>query len=574
MRYDVKRFNLSVYSSSITGAITISSSESNFYRVISWEGNLQGWKHTGSTGFARWIGNESGSTLYGRHAMPFFNCAFPEPSLIWLLPGQEVPWGWSYIPGMISKVSISSRNDVGAGVDRTPCVWGLTTAGTVNSVVAYFYSLSQNKSPTSPHPGCVNSSSFICFFRNLSMHSCAILEIVPITQLGKSSLLSLPSSVSASSSSSRSSSFSELARSLKLSPISFNISWHVLQGILIVNPAYSVFVISSCSWLTAVCASSSRFVFYSGFSVNIILDPFLLRFGSYTAHFSLFLCRRLLLDRKLHNASRAWTLSACKRLLPSFAIWHRHVERFVDLPYLPATGGQNFIVGALTIVVCGDFVVGRDVIIWKIWMIWRQSASFMSRLVHLIKMNSAKSAFWLSLKWGLPYNMTWLWPSVSCNIPRSFLRQTSPDILSLEKFAIDIRQSCHIGCRTPCYTQWNTQTPSDRRTPHCGTVGNRCILQPHATGFIFSRKCKLAVTYSILTWSRLYIPQDFPLLFIIIFLCYSTPANHGYTNTSARWEQIRIKPIDGCFIPCVTQWNTATMQTTVSTLRRCQCSDR
>ena len=49
---------------------------------------------------------------------------------------------------------------------------------------------------------------------------------------------------------------------------------------------------------------------------------------------------------------------------------------------------NSFFLGALTIVLCVDLVVGRDVGCCKIWTTWRQPESFMSRFVHLI--NSKK----------------------------------------------------------------------------------------------------------------------------------------------------------------------------------------
>jgi hypothetical protein len=69
------------------------------------------------------------------------------------------------------------------------------------------------------------------------------------------------------------------------------------------------------------------------------------------------------------------------------------VARLVDLPYLPAGSDEKFFFRALAIVVCADFVVGRDVGCCKIWTMLRQAASFMSRLVHLIKMNEQNQHF-------------------------------------------------------------------------------------------------------------------------------------------------------------------------------------
>jgi len=69
------------------------------------------------------------------------------------------------------------------------------------------------------------------------------------------------------------------------------------------------------------------------------------------------------------------------------------VDQLVDFLYLPAGSGEKFFFGALTIVVCVDFVVGRDVGCCKIWTIWRQAASFMSRLVCLINLNKQNLRF-------------------------------------------------------------------------------------------------------------------------------------------------------------------------------------
>jgi len=72
----------------------------------------------------------------------------------------------------------------------------------------------------------------------------------------------------------------------------------------------------------------------------------------------------------------------------------------VDLAYLLAGIGEKFLVEGWPIVVCVDFVVGRDVGWCKIWTILKQAASFMSQLVRLLNLNKAKSALCLSIKWN------------------------------------------------------------------------------------------------------------------------------------------------------------------------------
>ena len=144
--------------------------------------------------------------------------------------------------------------------------------------------------------------------------------------------------------------------------------------------------------------------------------------------------------------------------------------------------------------------------------------------------------------------------------PRDTLRQTSPDVRFLNELRVCIWQSWDFGWRTPLLTPVNKQTTLDRLTANCLTVGNRCPLQPNAAGFILIGMYKLAVSYSIPTSSRLYIPLDLTLPFIIIFRFNSTPANQGYTHTSHRWERTQIEPIDGRFIQFFPLWHTAISQ--------------
>jgi len=122
----------------------------------------------------------------------------------------------------------------------------------------------------------------------------------------------------------------------------------------------------------------------------------------------------------------------------------------------------------------------------------------------------------------------------------------------------------------PC-KQTNKQTSSDRLTANRGTVGITSNLERYVAGCILSRMCKLTVIHSLVTYSLLYIPQNFPL-FVIIFLTFSTTASHGSTNTSARCDSIRIEPNGWRFIQCTPGRDTIAMQTPVSPPRRCNCS--
>jgi len=129
----------------------------------------------------------------------------------------------------------------------------------------------------------------------------------------------------------------------------------------------------------------------------------------------LFSTERFFFDVMLRHPPNAWTISAFKPLLPSFAWWRCGVDCLVGLSYLPARSVETVVFGALTIVSCVAPVVGRDVACCNIWTTWRQAAYFMFRLVGLIGLNKPKSALWPSLHseyscW--PYIKTW-W--LACN---------------------------------------------------------------------------------------------------------------------------------------------------------------
>jgi len=146
------------------------------------------------------------------------------------------------------------------------------------------------------------------------------------------------------------------------------------------------------------------------------------------------------------------------------------------------------------------------------------------------------------------------------------------DILSLKECPIPIWQSSDFGSRTPQFIPGNKQITFDLLIANRKAVEHPSYLQSYPAGSILSIMNKLAGTCYILTWSLLYIPQDFPLLFFIIFLSYSTPPNHGCTNTSARRRWIRHKPINWRFIQYITPWHSARTQTPVSPPRRWQWS--
>jgi len=210
------------------------------------------------------------------------------------------------------------------------------------------------------------------------------------------------------------------------------------------------------------------------------------------------------LDHRLHNASRARTLSACKQHFPSFAGCRHLVDRFVDLLNLLTGNGEMFFLWALTIVSCIYFVVGQDVGCCKRWTTWRKAVAFMSRLLWLINWNKTYSAYWLSihLEWHCyHYNMTWYYKTASCKIVGISEKKTLLHVPSVVECYFYILQWWDFCCRSPLCTSLNKWTTLDRHTANYGTLGYPWNLHLYAVVFILSTTCKLAVTHFILTGS-------------------------------------------------------------------------
>jgi hypothetical protein len=66
------------------------------------------------------------------------------------------------------------------------------------------------------------------------------------------------------------------------------------------------------------------------------------------------------------------------------------VNHFVDVFHSPARGGERFFLGALTIVLGVEVVVGVHVDCCPIWTAWRQAVSVISSLVYLINFSIDK----------------------------------------------------------------------------------------------------------------------------------------------------------------------------------------
>jgi hypothetical protein len=160
--------------------------------------------------------------------------------------------------------------------------------------------------------------------------------------------------------------------------------------------------------------------------------------------------------------------------------------------------------------------------------------------IWLVTVNTA-GIVWLTIQHDMIVRVSFMY------YPRQILTETSPDFLFLEGGPVYILSLCNFALRTPQFIPFHKRIPSNRLIVSPGTLGNPCNLQPYATAINLSITYDLAATYVILTSSYLYIPQDLPLHFVIIFLSYSTPASDGYTNISARSDRIRIEPYNGHF---------------------------
>jgi len=76
-----------------------------------------------STGFAVWKSDELGFAAHTRPDIVVFNCSFPQPVLVWQLPGGKVPYGNCHMPGPMSRHCISSPNIIDAGATASLSVW-------------------------------------------------------------------------------------------------------------------------------------------------------------------------------------------------------------------------------------------------------------------------------------------------------------------------------------------------------------------------------------------------------------------------------------------------------------------
>jgi len=205
-------------------------------------------------------------------------------------------------------------------------------------------------------------------------------------------------------------------------------------------------------------------------------------------------------------------------------------ELHFRFPDLPAGSGGKFFSSASSVAVCVDSVCSA-----RCWMLQSMDNMEICCVVYVkvgtfTHLEQSKISLLTVIKTGI-VRLTiqhHLIVRVSfMHYPGDYLRQTSADVLSLQQCLIYSWRSCDFGCCTRQCLAVDTQTSSDRLIAHIRVVGNPCNLQLFAACVILCITNMLAATCSILTWVLLYIPQDFPLLFVIIFFSYSTPANGG-----------------------------------------------
>jgi len=135
IRYVVKNNHFVIKSWCNLGAVTISKSKSAVCFVISSGHNLQGWNSLGSTSFDLVMGNKFCTAWSRINAMHFGVNTFSEPSMIWLLHGQEVPSSISNCPLGMLIVCICSQNIVSGGAAATLSVSDSAIASSFKSAI-------------------------------------------------------------------------------------------------------------------------------------------------------------------------------------------------------------------------------------------------------------------------------------------------------------------------------------------------------------------------------------------------------------------------------------------------------
>jgi len=194
------------------------------------------------------------------------------------------------------------------------------------------------------------------------------------------------------------------------------------------------------------------------------------------------------------------------------------------------------------------------------WYVWSTGIS----KIHVLTVTKTEIGM-RTFQYDSTFSFGFMWD------PWDFLRQKSPNVLSRDACPVYIRQLLDFSGCLPLWLLVNKERTSDQLIANCRAVKNPCYLQSNAAWPRLSAMYNLAVTCFIFTWSEVYIPQEFPLLFVIIFLSYSTQVKHDYTYTSARCERHLTRQITGYYSQYVTLRHTARMETPVSSPQWCQC---
>jgi len=202
----------------------------------------------------------------------------------------------------------------------------------------------------------------------------------------------------------------------------------------------------------------------------------------------------------------------------------------------------------------------------------------MLRLVRLIDLNKAKSAFWLSLYWNYqcePYIMTWYLASVSFKIPgiswdkhqqTSFPTKNAPFLSSNNKILAVVHRALSLQTHTQHQTglvqiAWRLAIRATGSSAH---QDSPCV---EWASWLLRMPFWLEANYIFLRFSHfisLSSSSGLPSSFCYHHLFTSTAANHRSTNISARWEWNRIKQNDGHFIQYAARWDPTKTQTPLS----------
>jgi len=172
--------------------------------------------------------------------------------------------------------------------------------------------------------------------------------------------------------------------------------------------------------------------------------------------------------------------------------------------------------------------------------------------------------------------------SVSCKIPGNVWdkhHQTSSPLKNVLFISHNHEISAVVHCDLSVLT--NTKHRTDLvhsagwlETPATGTYMQQDSSCVERASWLLRIPFWLAANYIFLRTSHLLslsCSSGLPTSFHYHHLLTSIAANHGSTNTSAKWEWKRIEQNDGHFIQYATHWYPTIMQTPLSSPWCCKC---